>query len=286
MSKYTTELRTLIENHFDIGLKDYPIFDESYRDILNAKIIEHYFFREIGFETAELFKRFLNRTLNEIMPFYNQLYKSELIEFNPMHNYDKYEENQRGTNTNTDFNGWATDKQTENGTSKSTADTTGKTDTTGNGTNNTTVKTTGTIKTETDNLNVDSDAPQGMLSIGNIKGNTYASKANMLDGTQRVVYDENGVPYTVTTNGTNTDTGTTTTTGKTETNGQFQNEKNGEGKSGTNTQQKQDEWINRHFYGKSEGVSYSEMLLKYRETFLNIDMLIINELETCFMMIY
>lgn len=286
MSKYTTELRTLIENHFDIGLKDYPIFDESYRDILNAKIIDHYFFREIGFETAELFKRFLNRTLNEIMPYYNQLYKSELIEFNPMRDYDKYEENQRGTNTNTDFSGWATDKQTESGTSKSATDITEKTDTTGNNTNNSSVKTTGTIKTETDNLNVDSDTPQGMLSIGNIKGNTYASKANMLDGTQRVIYDENGVPYTVTTNGTNTDTGTSTTTGKTETNGQFSNEKNGEGKNGTNTQQKQNEWINRHFYGKSEGVSYSEMLLKYRETFLNIDMLIINELETCFMMIY
>lgn len=43
MSKYTTELRYLIENNFDIGLKTYPIFDENYREVLNTKIINHYF---------------------------------------------------------------------------------------------------------------------------------------------------------------------------------------------------------------------------------------------------
>ena len=56
MSKYTTELRYLIESGFDIGLKDYPIFDENYREPLNRKIINHYYFREIGFETVERFK--------------------------------------------------------------------------------------------------------------------------------------------------------------------------------------------------------------------------------------
>ena len=89
MSKYTTELRYLIENNFDIGLKTYPIFDENYREVLNTKIINHYFFREIGMETAELFKRYLNTTMCEIMPYYNQLYKSELLEFNPFYNVDK-----------------------------------------------------------------------------------------------------------------------------------------------------------------------------------------------------
>ena len=41
-----------------------------------------------------------------------------------------------------------------------------------------------------------------------------------------------------------------------------------------------------HVIGKSEGETYSEMLMKFRETFLNIDMMIIDELKTCFMMIY
>ena len=56
MSKYTTELRRLIESGYDLGLKTYPIFEESYRTILNGKILSHYKFREIGFETAGLFK--------------------------------------------------------------------------------------------------------------------------------------------------------------------------------------------------------------------------------------
>lgn len=87
MSKYTVELRSLIENGFDIGLKDYPIYEESHREELNNKLIEHYYFREIGAETAELFKRFLNRSLNEIMPYYNELYKSAAIKFDPLNGY-------------------------------------------------------------------------------------------------------------------------------------------------------------------------------------------------------
>lgn len=87
---FTVELGTLVENGFDIGLDDYPIFDEAYRYGLNTKIVEHFYYREIGQETPELFKRFLNRRMNEIMPYYNQLYLSEklALEHDPMVNQD------------------------------------------------------------------------------------------------------------------------------------------------------------------------------------------------------
>lgn len=72
MSKYTTELRWIIEQTLDdrglthiesnwpttyetIGLNDYPIFDEAYRNTLNNKIIRHYYTREIGAETVGRF---------------------------------------------------------------------------------------------------------------------------------------------------------------------------------------------------------------------------------------
>ena len=110
MSKYTTELRYLIENNFDLGLDDYPIFDESYRQLLNDKIINHYYFREIGMETAELFKRYLNQTMREIMPYYNQLYKSELLEFNPFYNVDKTITADKNNNHVSDFVGNVTGK--------------------------------------------------------------------------------------------------------------------------------------------------------------------------------
>lgn len=93
MSSYTVELRQLIQNGYDIGLKDYPIFDESYRESLNNKIIMHYWMREIGAETAGLFKLYLNRTMNEIMPYYNQLYKSAQLDFDPLNSYNYTETN-------------------------------------------------------------------------------------------------------------------------------------------------------------------------------------------------
>ena len=75
MAKYTTTIKTLIDNNFDFGLKDYPIFDEDYREHLNDMILKHYYMAEIGFETAALFKQYLNNKMEEIMPYYNTLYQ-------------------------------------------------------------------------------------------------------------------------------------------------------------------------------------------------------------------
>ena len=42
MSKYTTELRYLIQSGFDLGLNDYPIFDENYRSKIKEFILNNY----------------------------------------------------------------------------------------------------------------------------------------------------------------------------------------------------------------------------------------------------
>src|SRR5699024_4851175 len=108
MSKYTTEVRYICENAIGltnsdgyISIKDvltqaapivfnfdFPIFDESYRLPLEIKILKHFYTREIGMETVGLWKLKLETKLNEIMPYYNQLYKSELLEFNPLYDVD------------------------------------------------------------------------------------------------------------------------------------------------------------------------------------------------------
>lgn len=87
-ASFTVELGCLVENGFDLGMNSYPIFDDAYREQLNNKIIEHFWFREIGQETPQLFKMLLNRTMNEIMPYYNELYKSTLLDYNPLANVD------------------------------------------------------------------------------------------------------------------------------------------------------------------------------------------------------
>ena len=76
MAKYTVTIKDLITNNFDLGLKDYPIYDESHRETLNNMIINHYLMSEIGQETPALFKLYLNNTMNEIMPKYNILYRA------------------------------------------------------------------------------------------------------------------------------------------------------------------------------------------------------------------
>lgn len=100
MSKYTTEVRYICE--VNSGLTegsvadyiknswskifnfDFPIWDENYRSVLCTKILKHYYTREIGFETVGLWKLKLETKLNEIMPYYNQLYESTMFKYNPL----------------------------------------------------------------------------------------------------------------------------------------------------------------------------------------------------------
>ena len=122
MSKYTTEVRFLCESLS--GLKyedpfdgeggglvpahsideiilvaapkifsfDFPIFDETYRILLEQKILRHYYTREICEETYGLWKLRLEDRMALIMPYYNELYKSALIEFNPLYDVDVHTE--------------------------------------------------------------------------------------------------------------------------------------------------------------------------------------------------
>lgn len=119
MAKYTTTIRNLMDNNFDFGLKDYPIFDEEYRTLLNNKILMHYYMDEIGFETAGLFKVYLNNKMNEIMPYYNELYKKQkdlLLNFDKTTNLTETFTRDNTTDTNTKSN--STSSNTASGTSK------------------------------------------------------------------------------------------------------------------------------------------------------------------------
>lgn len=63
MSRYTAELRTIIDNDFDIFDFTFNRTEASKAIISDEKLkegfINHYYFREIGFETLERFKHFL-----------------------------------------------------------------------------------------------------------------------------------------------------------------------------------------------------------------------------------
>ena len=101
MAKYTITIKTLIDNNFDFQMTNYPIFDENYRETLNNNILHHYYENEIGFETAPLFRFYLNQKLNEIMPYYNELYKvqKKLIDEKLLLNNVNITEQLQGSNT-------------------------------------------------------------------------------------------------------------------------------------------------------------------------------------------
>ena len=149
MAKFTVELGVIIKSGFPLDLQSYPIFDESYREGLNNKIIRHYWFREIGFETAALFRDRLAMTMAEIMPYYNQLYKSQLISVDPMITHSLIRELGRAENN------------------------------------------TGNSNVSADGKTVYSDTPQGLLSIGDIKNELYASNASIANSNTNSSASEN-----------------------------------------------------------------------------------------------
>lgn len=88
----TIELREVVKDCDIFDRCDpFPIWDEDHRGELEKKIIEHYFFRQIGFETVGRFKFYLNTRLREIMPRYNKLYKTTIYKYNPIENYNMEE---------------------------------------------------------------------------------------------------------------------------------------------------------------------------------------------------
>lgn len=293
MSKYTTEVRFICEhsaglaesvgyNSVDSVLDasrekvfdfDYPIFDEAYRTTLEKKILKHYYTREICCETVGLWKLFLNRKMNEIMPYYNQLYKSALIEFNPMYDVDLTTTHQRvnngenesnkAINENTKYN--ESDNYEENRAIN----------------NNTQTLDVTHSKTENESANKNdhweyfSDTPEG--GITGVEDMTYLTNAT------HITDDGDG-----STSGSETDSRTNTTTDA-NINGATTSDRNKNGNNAKDINENNSETIKNiedymeHVVGKRGSISYSKMLEEFRKTFLNIDMLVINDLRDLFL---
>lgn len=79
MSSYTLELRH-IHQTFKVFNFDYDFYTDS--DIIKSKFeqkfIDEYYFHEIGQETVARFQHRLRTRLNKIMPYYKQLYDTEI----------------------------------------------------------------------------------------------------------------------------------------------------------------------------------------------------------------
>lgn len=156
MAKYTIELRKIIDNYYtreevENWFKDYCI--ENYlrpdqietilnaniwsKDRLASKIIDHYYMREIGYETIGLFKHYAKVYMQEIMERYLPLIYTNSIEYNPLVNVDYTETFTRNINGS---------GESESSSSNSAS-----------------------------GLSVNSDTPQGQITKANILAGNYAS---------------------------------------------------------------------------------------------------------------
>ena len=161
-SKYTFELRSVceyktreeVENWFkSYELSDYltPLQIETIenaglfsKDKLATKIVNHYYMREIGFETIKLFEINTKEYMEELMEEYLPLIYSKCIEFDPLKDVDLVREHIR-------------EKEGESSGSV----TTGTED-----------------QNNMSSLNVRSDTPQGQISKQEILTGKYASNTN------------------------------------------------------------------------------------------------------------
>lgn len=101
MANFTIELKK-IANRPTVreALNGYQLFDESHREKLNNKILAHYWYYEIGHETVDMFVFQLRIKMNEIMPYYNELYKSAAQEYGILDQFDVVNTiDQNGTQT-------------------------------------------------------------------------------------------------------------------------------------------------------------------------------------------
>lgn len=279
MSKYTVELRYIcetaagleesvgdndVENVIQQALPNifnfsFPIFDETYRNVLETKILRHYYTREIAFETVGLWKLKLRTKLNEIMPYFNKLYQSELFDFNPLYDVDLTRTHVKDSNGTRDTTG-NTDIEKSSSTDS-------MSNTSINNTNNSTDD--GTINRTTSNTDKYSDTPQG--AITDLASDRYLTNARMISETENTA-----------THGTNE----TTQTGNTESTGNTEVSDNTNSTSSENVNITDTEEFLEHVSGKQGSGSYSDMILKYRETFLNIDLQVIESLEDLFFQLW
>lgn len=275
MSKYTTEVRFICEQKAglegSVGASDvdvvlskswnkvvttnFAIFDEAYREKLVSKVLKHYYLREIGAETVGVWMLWMNTKFEEIMPYYNQLYESAKLKFEPFYDVDYTRSSQRDV-TETEHGSYENKGQTQ---SDGSSTDTGKTGNTRTG------KTTEVGSTGGTSKDLYSDTPQGALT--GVESETYLTNARKVtdSGNSNTDVDE-----------TITDAGTSEVNGV---NSQTVNStlNNTNAKSGT-----KGDAFSESVAGKMGGGSYSKMLIEYRDTFINIDMLVIDEFKDLF----
>lgn len=191
MAKYTVELRDVVKSGTNIFDFEYDFYNEEMKKDFEKKFINHFYFREIGFETVGRFIHYLKCKFDETLPYYNMLFKTSQVEYDLLNNYnltetlEKTRINEKDLVGNANQVGTTDDSGRTNTTKRSDLDSDTRHTESIDHSKTEVVDETGLVdkltNTKTDDKRVESDTPSSLLALEDIKTNVYASKVDMKD---------------------------------------------------------------------------------------------------------
>ena len=264
-SKHTLELGKIIESGVNIWNFDsiHPIYGEGNGGELGyiqKKFEERFWFRQIGFETVGRWLRHFHARWNEIMPYYNDLWKTVQLYRemqDPLESYSLTETLERELNRQ--------DKSNSTGSNTSSSETSGQV--TRTSTNNATETVTAHEQLTIDGKEKFSDTPQG--SIDNL--DNHLTSATVKDSLEdRTNTDSKAVNEEVNSsdNSTGSATATSTDTGE------------------VSSQGKDTEKYTLTRRGNIGVQPFGQEITILRQSLINIDKMFLDEFNDLFLMVY
>ena len=267
-----------------------PIFNfnyEFYCDDLEVKkkfeekFINHYWLHEIGCETPARWNQMLKSRLNLTMPYYRQLYQTELASqnINFLLNKDLRETFIREIDTENQLSGTNTTNQSSSGTNSFSQ--TGSTNSTNSMTQSATSSSTNSTEQNgtTTNTHKESAINDGVamatLSEGYLTGTSSDSGTSTNDSTSSSTSENESTASSSSTDDNET-SGTSNSTDSVET-------------TGTSSQTGNEKMVEKTVFlsqGNIGVTSSAELLQKWREVLINIDEMIIKDCHGLFMQVY
>lgn len=284
MASYSMELWEMVDNPLT------PLFNfnyEFYCDDLEAKkkfeekFINHYWLYEIGCETPARWNQMLKSRLNLIMPYYRQLYQTELASqnINFLLNKDLRETFIREIDTENQLSGTNTTNQNSSGTNSFSQ--TGSTNSTSSMSQSATSSSTNSTEQNgtTTNTHKESAINDGLamatLSDGYLTGTSSDTGTSTNDSTSSSTSENESTTSSSSTDDNET-SGTSNSSDSVET-------------TGTSSQTGNEKMVEKTdllSQGNIGVTSSAELLQKWREVLINIDEMIIKDCRDLFMQVY
>lgn len=172
MATYTMELRKVIDYYgreeVESWFSSYNLADfltpeqiqqiQKYnvwsKEKLAKQIVDHYFMREIGFETPALFAHYAKVTMNEIMGSYLLKIYSQFLEYDPLSSVDYVEEYTREIDSS--------QNSSSNGTSESNS------------------------SNSAEGMNINNQTPQQKITKQNLDSGIYATEVNQSETSSKI----------------------------------------------------------------------------------------------------